>query len=362
MTKAQLRRERAQLQAKHEAAYIIFDALASRKQSDEILELLRREEPIHQIARRLTGSHEDGIDGSSSGSNSIDYQGHLTGDKLSPTSPRRTILVSSPGGSMPNSGSKPEQPPLQQHLEAVSDIAPIELCLEPPLISEIAGPSYSPILPEHQTYGAPTPATNLPDHPTAVPSPTRAHIPYTGFSAVDAFAFASMPPRFSACGSDTLKLITLPSRLVLDLIDAFFTWHAAPFPAIQRSRFVGDFLNQRTDHCSPALMRIVSCLGCRALGGYDPSLSTYASLGNRLFEESRRLLVGAPVCVPDVHACGLLALHQLGIGRYEDGAKLAEEGVRRMISMTRPERSLDTGVAESLEYQSALCSAVTLAR
>lgn len=310
-------------------------------------------------------SREAGIDESSTGSNSIDHQGDLTGDTLSSTSPSRTVLASSTGEWTSNSPSNLEQPPPRLHLEDVFDthMGPIELPLEPPLtLGTPPVPSYFPILPEHQTYDELTPATNHLDRPTAVPSPTTMRFPDTAFSATDAFAFATMPPCSSPCGSDTLKLITLPSKLVLDLTDAFFTWHAAPFPAIQRSRFVGDFLNQRTYHCSPALLRIVSCLGCRALGGYDPSRSTYASLGNRLFEESRRLLIGAPVCAPDVHACGLLALHQLGIGRYEDGAELAEEGVRRIVSMTKSGRSLDIEVAESLEYQSALCSAVTLAR
>lgn len=56
-----------------------------------------------------------------------------------------------------------------------------------------------------------------------------------------------MPPCPSPCGSDTFKLIILPPKLVLDLTDAFFAWHAAPFPAIQRSRLIGDFISQRTD-------------------------------------------------------------------------------------------------------------------
>lgn len=131
----------AQLQAKHEAAYIIFDALAFRKQSDEILELLQWDEPTHQIPRRLTARHNDGIDGGSSDSTSTSTREDPTGGMLSPTSPRRTILASSPGESTLTSPSNPEHPPPHQRIEDVPDVVPIGLKHGPQLTSAVPSPT-----------------------------------------------------------------------------------------------------------------------------------------------------------------------------------------------------------------------------
>ncbi|KAI6783450.1 Conidial development protein fluffy-like protein [Emericellopsis cladophorae] len=195
----------------------------------------------------------------------------------------------------------------------------------------------------------------------AMPSTRTRQLSDTGWSAKDAFALDT-----DACcrpghrGRSPYKLISMPTKLVLDLTDAFFSWHVGSLPAVQRSSFVSDFLGQRTLHCSPALVRIISCLGCRALGGYDTLRSTYASLGNRLFQEARALIVQSPACVPDVQACGLMALHQLKIGQAGDASDLAEEGVRRMVILMGREGHLeDSGESRWLEY--SLCSAVALA-
>ena len=246
---------------------------------------------------------------------------------------------------------RPEHSPVYHRLEHVPDVVPVESCSEPQQTSETPSDSaYSCLLSEDQ-HSMSTTATGLStlDHHSALPSTRTEQIPNDDCSVKNAFAYTG-----------TLKLMTLHPNLILDLADAFFTWHAAPFPAIQRSQFVSDLLSQQTEHCSPALIRIILCLGCRALAGHDTSHSTYAGLGNRLFEESRMLLAHAPAYVPDVHACGLLALHQLGIGQYGDAAELAEEGVKRMASMTKSEGSLGAETSEPLKCGAALSSTVAL--
>ena len=55
---------------------------------------------------------------------------------------------------------------------------------------------------------------------------------------------------------------------------------------------------------------------------------------------ARSRISGAPACVTDGHACGLLALHQLGIGQYGDALQLAESGVKRMETTMRLEGSI----------------------
>lgn len=165
-----------------------------------------------------------------------------------------------------------------------------------------------------------------------------------------------------------IDLMSLPCKLVLDFTSGFFAWKDLPFPAIRKSLFVSDYLAGKTDHCSPALVRAISCLGCRALGGHNPSESSYATLGNRLFHEACLLLAQKPgpaQSVPDVQALGLLALHQLGIGLYADAIQLADEGARRMAAMIGVQVSMEDGEfnpsSPSMQAE-ALCSAVSLAR
>lgn len=67
--------------------------------------------------------------------------------------------------------------------------------------------------------------------------------------------------------------------------------------------------------------------------------------------------------MPDVQACGLMALHQLNIGQGEEASELAEEGVRRMASMMGREGRLEnSGEVRRLEHRTSLCSAIALAR
>ena len=353
LSKSQLRQEKARLQARHKAASVIFDALASGKRSEEVLERLRQHQSIQQIANRLEANYDYDIDGSSNGSNSINQQEGPTAPTHSQSSPVQATFAWSHGESTLASPFKlrPEQAPVYHYLEHGPDVVPVESRSEPQQTSETpSDSSYSRLLSEDQ-HSVSTTATGLStlNHHSALPSPATEQIPNDDCSVKNAFAYTG-----------TLKLMTLPPNLIVDLTDAFFTWHAAPFPAIQRSQFISDFLSQQTEHCSPALIRIISCLGCRALGGHDTSHSTYASLGNRLFEESRMLLAHAPVSVPDVQACGLLALHQLGIGKYGDAAELAEEGVKRMASMMGSEGTQCAETSEPLKYRAALCSAIAL--
>lgn len=365
LTKSQLRREKSRLQARHRALSVIFDALSSGKRSDEIIELLRQNEPVEQIAHRLLPNYDSDVGGSTHGSNDSDKQEQVPAPPThSPSSSGPANIVCSTQGSrlaLPFELG-PEQVPPYHGLENAPDVVPIELRSETQQILESPS-SHSSFFSESQKSVSTTVTSPLSldchgESPwtTAEQVPTE-YCPVNGHSAS-----AQVPSYVNLCGFGATKLITLPSNLVIDLADAFFTWHAAPFPAIRRAQFISDFLSQRTKYCSPALVRIISCLGCRALGGYDTSHSTYANLGNRLFEESRMLLAGPPTRIPDVHACGLLALHQLGIGQYADALKLAEEGVKRMATIMGPEVSLGADTSDWLDYGAALSSTVTLAR
>ena len=367
LTKSQLRREKSRLQARHRALSVIFDALSSGKRSDDIIELLRQNEPVEQIAHRLVPNYDSDVGGSTHGSNDSDKQ------EAVPTPPTHPPSSSGPANIVCSTRDSclalpfelgAEQVTPYHGLENTPDVVPIDLCSETQQILEsLSDSSHSSFVSESQKGVSTTVTSPLSlDCHGESPWTTTEQVPTESCAVNGHSASAQVSFYIDLCGFGTNKLITLPSNLVIDLADAFFTWHAAPFPAIRRAQFISDFLSQRTKHCSPALIRIISCLGCRALGGYDTSHSTYASLGNRLFEESRMLLAGPPTRVPDVHACGLLALHQLGIGQHADALKLAEEGVKRMATIMGPEVSLGADTSDWLDYGAALSSTVTLAR
>lgn len=175
-------------------------------------------------------------------------------------------------------------------------------------------------------------------------------------------------PIFNPIESMPLNLLTLPRKLVLVFTSFFFTWKDLPFPFIRKSLFVSDYLTGRSNHCSPALIRSISCLGCRVLGGRDTTQSTYTTLSNRLFNEACFLLAqgsGPAPSLPDVQAFGLLALQQLGVRRYADAIQLADEGARRMGIIVGDELKVAAGGVDPFSpsmQAEALCSAVSLAR
>ena len=163
--------------------------------------------------------------------------------------------------------------------------------------------------------------------------------------------------------------ITLPCKLVLDFVDAFLDWQDLPFPCIERSLFVKDFLSGRAEHCSPALVRALCCLACRALGGYETTKSTYATLGNRFFDEADFLLrqdLRAESCAADSQAFGLLALHQLSVGEFAEAREFGDKGLSCIGRLDiSPECETQTGIDDLSSHPSrtrALFSAVSLAR
>ncbi|KAI6777707.1 Fungal trans [Emericellopsis cladophorae] len=114
------------------------------------------------------------------------------------------------------------------------------------------------------------------------------------------------------------------------LMYTFFDAQCFPLFTIDRRLFTDDFLANRNEHCSPALLRAILSLACRIEGGYDAQESHYVNLGDRMFHESRALLSAegpSRFSLPNAQAFGLLAIHQLARYNQQDTLDLMEEGI-----------------------------------
>ncbi|KAG9254301.1 uncharacterized protein F5Z01DRAFT_674052 [Emericellopsis atlantica] len=119
------------------------------------------------------------------------------------------------------------------------------------------------------------------------------------------------------------------------LLYTFFDAQCFPLFTIDRQLFTDDFMANRNEHCSPALLRAILALACRIEGGYDALESHYVNLGDRMFHESRALLAaGGPsrFSLPNAQAFGLLAIHELARYNQQDTLDLMEEGVIARIA------------------------------
>lgn len=141
-----------------------------------------------------------------------------------------------------------------------------------------------------------------------------------------------------AAAWDSSTLTLLPNDLVQGLLTVFVRQYI-PYPNIRRSLLMRDFHRGDGTHYSAALLRSMCCLACRVLGGYGAGNSSYASLGNRLFGETSRLIFATTASmdcsIPDAQALGNLSLHQLGSGGFISARYMADESVRRLDSICR---------------------------
>lgn len=159
--------------------------------------------------------------------------------------------------------------------------------------------------------------------------------------------------------------MVLPYELTREYLDVFFEKQVSPFPMVRQDLFFSDFMAGKKQYCSSALVRIICCLGCRILGGFDSALSHHAETADRLFEEATQLLKSTEgsVCnVPNANALELMSLHQLGAGEYQRAQELADEAVQRLNFM-HPQAGSDVEIKRLRAVQATTFSgAISLAR
>lgn len=152
-----------------------------------------------------------------------------------------------------------------------------------------------------------------------------------------------------------------------ELLNGFFDWQYLPLLSVDQESFMQDFSNEEGDNCSPALLRAMLCITCRALSGYDDASSFHVNLAGRLMYECIGILEeskGSKDCLPDAQALGLLAVHQLGSHDNSDALNLIDECVRVLARLRLEEAAADQlpTLSWSSEISKNLQGAILLAR
>ncbi|KAL9120185.1 MAG: hypothetical protein Q9187_003264 [Circinaria calcarea] len=127
--------------------------------------------------------------------------------------------------------------------------------------------------------------------------------------------------------------VTKDPRLVIHLINMYFTWHYACFTTVSRFLFYRDFClgepppntARKMEHCTPLLVNAILALGCHFTSWpearADPQDSTTA--GDHFFKEAKRLIFENDEHenprLSTIQALALMSLREAGCGREAKG-------------------------------------------
>ena len=180
--------------------------------------------------------------------------------------------------------------------------------------------------------------------------------------------FESEPLGFGACvGYMKWGIVGLDIHQIHDLLNVFFDWQYIPLLFVDKGLFVQDFTSGKDTYCSPALIRVILCLACRSLSGYDKISSFHVNLGGRLLHEAKEILHEKKNCrdgLPNAQALSLLAVHELGSHDMREALDLVEECVYMLTSLRLKEAPVDQIAILSWTSAVSTClhGAISLAR
>lgn len=127
--------------------------------------------------------------------------------------------------------------------------------------------------------------------------------------------------------------VTKDSKLLIHLINMYFTWHYTSFATLSKNLFYRDFLlgkpihdgRQKTEYCTSLLVNAMLALGCHftsvPASRLDPLNS--ATAGDHFFKEAKRLILENDEHenprLPTVQALALMSVREAGCGREAKG-------------------------------------------
>ena len=127
--------------------------------------------------------------------------------------------------------------------------------------------------------------------------------------------------------------VTSDTRLVLHLMNMYFTWHYTFFTTLSKTLFWREFkqgkpsrdIKPRTEHCTPLLVNAMLALGCHftswPAARADPGDS--ATAGDHFFKEAKRLILEKneheKPSIATVQALALMSVREAGCGREARG-------------------------------------------
>lgn len=126
--------------------------------------------------------------------------------------------------------------------------------------------------------------------------------------------------------------VTSDPRLVVHLINMYFTWHYTFFTTLSKSLFYRDFLSgkptqgtKRNEYCTSLLVNAILALGCHftSWGAARANPLNSATTGDHFFKEAKRLILENDehenARLATVQALALMSVREAGCGREAKG-------------------------------------------
>ncbi|MCJ1465432.1 Nitrogen assimilation transcription factor nit-4 [Pseudocyphellaria aurata] len=127
--------------------------------------------------------------------------------------------------------------------------------------------------------------------------------------------------------------VTTDSKVVIHLINMYFTWHYPYFATLSKSLFYRDFLSgkpfqdsrQKPEYCTSLLVNAMLALGCHftSLPASRMEPSNSATAGDHFFKEAKQLILKNDEHehprLPTVQALALMSVREAGCGREAKG-------------------------------------------
>ena len=127
--------------------------------------------------------------------------------------------------------------------------------------------------------------------------------------------------------------VTSDVRLIIHLMNMYFTWHYSYFTTVSRSLFWRDFKQgkpsqekrRKTVYCTPLLVNAMLALGCHFTSWPQARVnpSDSATAGDHFFAEAKRLILENDEYekprLPTVQALALMSVREAGCGREARG-------------------------------------------
>lgn len=145
-----------------------------------------------------------------------------------------------------------------------------------------------------------------------------------------------------------------------------------PLRLLSKTDFLHDYMHEKRDYCSPALVNAVLALACQMMSFQAPEsilLNIRPPTDETFFYKAQGELFhlglspSSSAELPEIQAIGFLALHQVAKGNHQQARHLAQAFLDSTIQLCR---RLNADEMEDMHYASirseTFCSAVSLLR
>ncbi|OTA99012.1 hypothetical protein M426DRAFT_325523 [Hypoxylon sp. CI-4A] len=135
----------------------------------------------------------------------------------------------------------------------------------------------------------------------------------------------------------TWTTVTRDSGLVSHLLALYFCWEYPTFASLSKEHFLKDFLNGRDRYCSPILVNALLALGCRfsTQPNTRANPSDSRTAGDHFFKEALRLFYreNNHHNLTTIQALGIMSIREASCGRDSESWFYAGQSIRLAIEM-----------------------------